>query len=125
MVTELEEVEQLLPQVCPSHGEKVLLWDNARPHRSKVTTAKLQDMGWIALAHPPYSPDISPCDYHVFLSLEDFCEGRLFNTRDDVKRAIEEWISTRRPGFWKDGVYKLEDRWQKVVQSNGDYITQN
>ena len=31
--------------------------DNARPHVAKVVKAKLQEIGWELLPHPPYSPD--------------------------------------------------------------------
>ena len=43
--------------------------DNARPHTAKSTCLKLIEMGWEILPHPPYSPDISPCNYHFFRAL--------------------------------------------------------
>ncbi|GFV66978.1 mariner Mos1 transposase [Trichonephila clavipes] len=42
--------------------------ENARPHTSVVTRQKLWELGWAGLMHPPYSPDLAPSDYHLFLS---------------------------------------------------------
>ncbi|KAK6763545.1 hypothetical protein RB195_024027 [Necator americanus] len=41
----------------------ILLHDNARPHISKVTLLKLDELGYETLPHSPYSPDFSPTDY--------------------------------------------------------------
>ena len=44
----------------------LLLHDNARPHSATITQEKLAQMYWTALEHPPYSPVLSPSDYHVW-----------------------------------------------------------
>ncbi|XP_065658153.1 histone-lysine N-methyltransferase SETMAR-like [Hydra vulgaris] len=38
--------------------------DNARPHTSKITRE----------THPPYSPDLAPSNYHLFLALDNHKE---------------------------------------------------
>ncbi|XP_078032691.1 histone-lysine N-methyltransferase SETMAR-like [Augochlora pura] len=43
--------------------------DNVRPHTSIVTRLKIQEFGWDVLMHPPYSLDLAPSDYHVYLAL--------------------------------------------------------
>ncbi|VDO78103.1 unnamed protein product [Heligmosomoides polygyrus] len=55
---------------------KKVLFSYAAPHRAKVTTDKLAQLGYVHMPHPPYSLDISPCDYHYYLSLQDFLVGR-------------------------------------------------
>ena len=47
----------------------ILLHDNARPHVARLTVQKLTDLGYETLRHPPYSPDLSPTDYHFFRHL--------------------------------------------------------
>ena len=44
----------------------ILLHDNARPHTAYLVRDRLQRFGWETLQHPPYSPDLSPHDYHIF-----------------------------------------------------------
>jgi hypothetical protein len=34
-----------------------------------MTKAAIQELDWEILPHPPYSPDLAPSDYHLFLSL--------------------------------------------------------
>ena len=43
-----------------------LLQDNARPHIASVALAALTEIGGTALKHPPYSPDLAPCDLWAF-----------------------------------------------------------
>ena len=46
--------------------EIILLHDNARPHTVNVVRDNIQRFGWDILQHPPYIPDLSPCDLHIF-----------------------------------------------------------
>ncbi|GFV60891.1 histone-lysine N-methyltransferase SETMAR [Trichonephila clavipes] len=46
--------------------------DNARQHTSVVTRQKLWELSWEVLMHPPYSPNLAPSDYHLFLALQNF-----------------------------------------------------
>ncbi|VDO75581.1 unnamed protein product [Heligmosomoides polygyrus] len=71
MVNEIEEMGRRLALIRSHRFKKVLLFDNDAPHRGKVTTDKLTQLGYVHMLHPPYSPDISPCDYHHFLGLQD------------------------------------------------------
>ncbi|XP_069680131.1 histone-lysine N-methyltransferase SETMAR-like isoform X2 [Periplaneta americana] len=50
----------------------VLLHDNARPHTTRRTAAVLTEFGWELFDHPPYSPDLAPSDFHVFLHFKKF-----------------------------------------------------
>ncbi|KAI6649003.1 Transposase [Oopsacas minuta] len=48
-----------------------ILHDNARPHKSLAVRQKSKDMGMHEVLHPPYSPDIAPCDFWLFSKLKD------------------------------------------------------
>ncbi|GFX74175.1 histone-lysine N-methyltransferase SETMAR [Trichonephila clavipes] len=50
--------------------------DNAMPHMSIVTRQKLWELGWEVLMHPPYSPDLAPNNYHLFLALQNFLSDK-------------------------------------------------
>ena len=52
-----------------NRGRIVFHQDNSRPHTSLVTRQKLRELGWEVLLHTPYSPDLAPSDYHLFLSM--------------------------------------------------------
>ncbi|VDO92095.1 unnamed protein product [Heligmosomoides polygyrus] len=95
MVNEIEEKDRRLALIRSQRFKKVLLFDNAAPHRAEVTTDKLAQLGYVHMPHPPYSPDNSPCDYHYFLSLQDFMVGRYTRTQADLDNHNEQRISTR------------------------------
>ena len=43
----------------------ILLHENARPHMANTIMALLQKFKLKVLGHPPYTPDLSPCDYSI------------------------------------------------------------
>ena len=43
--------------------------DNAPVHNSIVVRDYLTKMGIKTLPHPPYSPDLVPCDFCLFLKI--------------------------------------------------------
>lgn len=100
----------------------ILLHDNARPHVSQITVQKLNELSVEVLPHPPYSPDLSPTDYHFFKHFDNFLTGRTFANHDQAKTAFEEFIESREPSFYADGINRLVLRWQKCIASNGAYF---
>jgi hypothetical protein len=81
--------------------EVVLLQNNARPHTAALTQLKLEQLGWKTLEHPPYSPDLSPFDFHVFGPLKEALEGERFNDDAGVEAYVRSWLLTHstRMGF--------------------------
>ncbi|GFU32320.1 histone-lysine N-methyltransferase SETMAR [Trichonephila clavipes] len=59
--------------------------DNARPHTSVVTHQKLWELGWEVLMHPPYSSDLTPSHYHLFLALQNFLNDKKLGSREDCE----------------------------------------
>ncbi|GFS62542.1 hypothetical protein TNIN_134411 [Trichonephila inaurata madagascariensis] len=53
----------------------VLLYDNARPDVSGVAHVEQAKFKWEQLDHPPYSLDMSPCDFHVLGPLKKRLKG--------------------------------------------------
>ncbi|VDP15335.1 unnamed protein product [Heligmosomoides polygyrus] len=110
MVNEIEEMGRRLALIHSQRFKEVLLFDNAAPHREQVSTDKLGQLGYVHMPHPPYSLDISPCNYHYYLSLQDFLVGRDTRTQAVLDNHIEQLINTRPKQFWKDGIRKLAER---------------
>lgn len=102
----------------------VFLQDNARPHTARVTLEKLKSLEWEILPHPPYSPDISPSDYHLFLSLDNHLRNRHFRNRDAIEKELDSFFSSKNKEFYKKGIYKLPSRWEKVVECDGNYFNE-
>uniref|UniRef100_A0A0N5BM18 HTH_48 domain-containing protein n=1 Tax=Strongyloides papillosus TaxID=174720 RepID=A0A0N5BM18_STREA len=116
-----KEIKRKRPTLANRKGI-ILLQDNARPHVALKTRKKLDELCYEVLPHPAYSPDVAPSDYHLFLSLQNFLNGRSFRNDDEVKSALSEYFSKKDRVFFESGIDKLPDKWRQVVNNNGQYI---
>ncbi|GFW24589.1 mariner Mos1 transposase [Trichonephila clavipes] len=98
--------------------------DNARLHTSVVTRQKLWELGWEVLMHPPYSPDLSPRDYHLFLALQNFLGDKKSGSREDCENLLVELFAKKDQDFYERDIMKLPLKWQQIIQQNGAYLTQ-
>jgi len=46
--------------------KKLFHHNNAPTHSSAIAMAKLVELRYELLSHPPYSPDLAPCDFYLF-----------------------------------------------------------
>ncbi|GFS79084.1 hypothetical protein TNCV_4408131 [Trichonephila clavipes] len=72
----------------------VILQDNARPH-VKVCVEGLTLKIWEVLEKPAYSPDLSPCNCHIFGPLKGSLMDQQFHSGDNVKAAVLRTGSSR------------------------------
>ncbi|KZC14856.1 Histone-lysine N-methyltransferase SETMAR, partial [Dufourea novaeangliae] len=96
--------------------------DNAKPHTAKRTLAKLKELKWDAILHPPYSPDIALLDYYLFRSLQNDLNGKKFASLEAVKNHISSFFNSKPKSFYDRGIRMLPERWEKIVENNGNYI---
>ena len=117
-----EAIAQKRPALANRRGI-VFHQDNARPHTSIMTRQKLRELGWEVLMHPPYSPDLAPSDYHLFLSMANEFAGENFASREVCESRLSQFFANRGEGFYERGIMKLPSKWQQVVDQNGAYLT--
>ncbi|KOX74680.1 Histone-lysine N-methyltransferase SETMAR [Melipona quadrifasciata] len=84
---------------------------------------KLLQFDWDVLPHPPYSPDLAPSDYYLFLSLKNSLRGESLKSIGEIKTHLDEYFTSKVKQFWKEGIMRLPERWKKVIEQNGSYIT--
>lgn len=122
---EIEIMHRKLREKQPSLINRkgpILLHDNARPHISKMTVQKLHDLQYEVLPHPPYSPDLSPTDYHMFKHMNDFLANKTFRDQGSIQKNIDQFFESRTPDFYQIGINNLLYRWQECLNSNGKYF---
>jgi histone-lysine N-methyltransferase SETMAR len=71
---------------------------------------------------PPYSPDLAPSDFNLFLHLKKFLAGQRFNNDEDVKRTVQKWLSSQAATFYDEGIQKLVSRYDKCLNNGGNYV---
>ena len=98
------------------------LHDNARTHNANLVRNKLERFGWETLQHPPYSPDLSPCDFHIFVGLKKDIRGRRFHSDEEVQEWVRLWIHQRPTSFYKTGIDRLVSQWDKCIKSSANYF---
>ncbi|KAJ4438667.1 hypothetical protein ANN_14614 [Periplaneta americana] len=70
--------------------------------RDEKTTDQIRKLRWTTLKHPPYSPDLVPCDYHLFGKLKESLRGTRFED-DSLVHAAKEWLRRVGPDFSRAG----------------------
>ena len=100
----------------------LLQQDNAPVHTSKVGMAAVRQCGYELLPHPPYSPDLAPSDYHLFLNLKKHLHGKRFIDDYELTTTIEGWLKDQDVNFYRQGIADLPKRWNKCIDSEGDYV---
>jgi len=73
--------------------------------------------------HPPYSRDLTPSDYYVFLSMANDFTGKKFATRESFKNRLFQFFANRNKDFYERDIMKLLLKWQKVIKQNDAYLT--
>ena len=100
----------------------LLLQDNAPVHTAQVAVAEAERCGFELLPHAPYSPDLAPSDFYLFPKLKSHLRGRRFESDNDVICAVEGYLGAQTADFFREGIAKLEHRWSKCIEVQGDYV---
>jgi hypothetical protein len=102
----------------------VLLQVNARPHTSIAvrTRTLLEHFNWELCDHLPWSPDLSPSGYHLFIYLKNWLRPQRFNNNEQLMEGVETWLSSQAADFFDAGIQNLIPRYDKCLNSGGDYV---
>jgi len=122
---QLDAVHEALKVLRPHRQKIVFLHDNARPHTARKTKEKLNMLDWQVLPHPPYSPDLAPSDFKLFRSLANALRGKEFGNQTEVEEFVRQFFISKPSGFFVNGFTDLPDRWESVVEYEGDYPPEN
>ena len=90
-------------------NNRIILEDNARNRTAAAVTDLLRLWQWEILEHPPYSPDMSSCDYHLFEKVKETLQVTRCNTKDELNRAVGRSIRNINKDERADGVRRLSD----------------
>ena len=120
----LKKLKKYYQKRCPATGFKhvPLLHGNAPAHTSTIVTAFLKKEKVTVLPHPPYSPDLGPCDFFLFPKLKAFLAGRKNQSRQALGSAIHQYLITVPKSAYRDAFKKWIHRLKLCISSHGEYF---
>lgn len=106
----------------PNTGPKglKLLHDNASPHIKSQVTTYIKAEGIQLMPHPPYSPDLAPCDFW----LNDYIKRHLTDQKDEdsLFKAVTKVVKSIPTEEYRKTFEKLLERMQMCIDNDGDYF---
>ena len=116
-----EDIRRKRPKLWVS-GQWMIHHDGAPAHKSQLVQEFLAKHQITQIPHPPYSPDLAPCDFFLFPKLKRTLKGHRFDDiktiKDNTTRELNKIPKielSRSFGHWKS-------RWAKCVASEGEYF---
>ena len=98
------------------------LHDNVPAHRALAAQKKLAYLGFQCLDHPPYTPDLTLSNYHLFLDRKKQLKSSHFSSDAEVIAAVETWLGGRPYEFFLNGLQKSEQRAKKCLEIRDEYV---
>jgi histone-lysine N-methyltransferase SETMAR len=120
----LNRLKTAIAEKRPGMNKKKVLFhqDNAPVHSCTVAAQKIKELGFELVPHPPYSPDLAPSDFHLFPKLKIFLGGKKFCTNEALISTVNDYFEGLDENHFRDGIKKLEHRWTKCMDLEGDYV---
>ena len=99
-----------------------LLHDNTPAHKSTTVQEYLKASGLDVLDHPPYSPDLSPCDFWLFPRLKKMLPGHRFESRCGIGSAVYQCLQHIPREDYQAAFRKWVDRCKMCMEADGAYF---
>ena len=94
-----------------------LLHDNALSHKVAIVREYLKEEKVVELPHPPYSPDLAPCDFFLFPRLK-----RKYQTRKNLSSAIFQCLNSIPRKDYENAFENWIKRLKLCVSHGGEYF---
>jgi hypothetical protein len=72
--------------------------------------------------HPPYSPNLTHSDFHVFGLLTKQMPGKQFATDAKMKQAVTSWLQMHDTYFFCAEIQASVARWDKCLNVNSNSV---
>jgi histone-lysine N-methyltransferase SETMAR len=120
----LKKLDKYFGKIRPKSGMRhiKLLHDNAPAHKAAIVTDFLAGKHVTVLQHPPYSPDLSPCDFFLFPRLKKMLAGRKYSKRPSVGSAIYQCLISIPTKDYIRAFQMWLKRLEICIQVQGEYF---
>jgi histone-lysine N-methyltransferase SETMAR len=115
-----EHIRRKRPEL--REGGWLLHHDNARPHVARIVRDFLESHGIETVPHPPYSPDLAPCDFYLFPNLKKALKGKKFTTDEALVKAAEAILKRLSQNGFQHVFESWQKRWDRCIVARGEYF---
>ena len=120
----LKKVKEFYNKKRPSKGWPGVLFlhGNTSSHKCEVVKSFLASEKVKVLNHPPYSPDMSPCDFFLLPRLKKMLSGNKYTSRSSLGSAIYECLQQIPKEDYLSAFCDWVKRLQNCVSVKGEYF---
>ena len=120
----LKKVKEFYNKKRPGKGWSGvhLLHDNASSRKCEFVKSFLASEKVKVLNHPPFSPDLSPCDFFLFPRLKKILSGNKYTSRSFLGSGIYQCLQQIQKEDYLSAFRDWVKRLQKCVSVNREYF---
>nr|CAH7723476.1 unnamed protein product [Callosobruchus chinensis] len=96
--------------------------DNAPAHNALSVKQFLAKKSIPVLEHPPYSPDLAPCDFYLFPKIKSSLKGTRFESVEDVKEKTADLLKRLTLHDMQHCFEQWKTRMQRCIDREGEYV---
>ncbi|KDR20028.1 hypothetical protein L798_05263, partial [Zootermopsis nevadensis] len=100
-------------------------WENNNwvlHHHNANAHTVLASKNTTVIPHPPYSPDLAPCDFFLFPKMKFRLKGRRFDTIEEIQAESQEVLKTLALEDFQGCMESWKERWDRCIHAQGDYF---
>ena len=96
--------------------------NNAPAHNALSVKQFLAEKCITGLEHPPYSPDLAPCDFYLFPKLKSALKGTHFQSVEEVKTKTADILKKMTLNDFQHCFEQWKTRMQRCIDREGEYV---
>jgi hypothetical protein len=116
-----DAVRRKRPHKWPS-GTWLLHHDNAPCHAAPSVREFLAKHSIPVVPHPPYLPDLAPCDFFLFPRLKSTMKWKRFQDLAYIQLNSTRQLHAIPKQACQTCIEKWKDRWNRCIQTGGSYF---
>jgi hypothetical protein len=74
------------------------------------------------IPHPPYSPDLAPCDFFLFSKMKLKLKWRRFDTNEEIQAELQRVLDTPTENDFEEAFQKQRRRWDVYLHAGENYF---
>jgi hypothetical protein len=92
------------------------------PHAALSVKEFLAKHSIPVVPHPPYSPNLTPCDFFLFPRLKSTMKGKRFQDVAEIQLNTKRQLHAIPKQAYQTCIEKWKDRWNRCIQYGGSYF---